>query len=482
MFLVMGVTLYTSRIVLDQLGVSDYGLYSLVGGVVSMFAFFNSAMSSATQRYLAYDLGKNDEKRLQHTFGATLTIHIGIAVLILILAETIGLWYVNNKIVLPPDRLFAANVVYQFSVAASLVGVIQIPYDALIIAYERMNIYAYVSILEVSLKLGAVFLLVFYKGDKLILYAVLVFLISVTIRIIYQIYCRRHFSASKYVFRYDKEYYRELISYSGWNLFGGVAAIARGQGLNLILNLFYSTVANAAYGLALQIQSAVNLFVTNFQKAVNPQIIKNYSRNEIKKMGTLIIKSSKYSFFLMLLISAPIISNVDFILGLWLKEPPIYTRTFVQLSLIGVLIDCISGPLMIGVQASGKIKWYQIVIGSLIIFSLPVSYIWLRLGGSPFTVFYTIIIINLSSFFARMFFVKKLLGIKPLRIITEVFLRILIVSAANYFLVSYIKTHFIVNDWILLILSFFITLLCVIVLGIGKSDYRIIKSIIKIKK
>jgi len=479
MFLVMGVTLYTSRIVLEQLGVSDYGIYSLVGGIVALFSFLNSSMSSATQRYLAFDLGRKDKKKLQKTFSVTLTIHIAIAVLILIVAETIGLWYVNYKVVLPPERLFAANVVYQFSVLTALIGIIQVPYDALIIAYEKMNVYAYISIIEVGLKLGLVFFLVVYGGDKLIAYAAMMFLVSLIIRITYQIYCRRNYKASKYKFEYDKNYFNELISYSGWNLFGGIAAVSRGQGINIVLNLFFGTVVNAAYGLTLQVQGAVNLFVTNFQKAVNPQIIKTYSEGNLERMHKLIIQSSKFSYLLMLLLVAPILFNTKFILNLWLKNPPEYTAIFVQLSLIGVLIDCISRPLMVAVQATGKIKNYQIVIGSLIILTLPLAAVWLHLGGRPAVVYYSVILINILSFLARLFFLKALLDLDIREFLKVAIFRMVLVSTIVYSFFTYLEGYIVPNGWLSILYTIFITTLSVLIIGLSKSDYVLLKTFVK---
>lgn len=480
MFLVMGVTLYMSRIVLEQLGVSDYGIYSLVGGIVALFGFLNSSMSSATQRYLAFDLGKKDGKRLQKTFSVTLTIHIAIAILILLVAETIGLWYVNNKVVLPPDRLFAANVVYQFSVLTALIGVIQVPYDSLIIAYEKMNVYAYISIVEVGLKLGLVFLLVIYGGDKLIAYAAMMFLVSLIIRIAYQIYCRRNYIASKYSFEYDKIYFKELIGYSGWNLFGGMAAVSRGQGINIVLNLFFGTVVNAAYGITLQVQSAVNQFVTNFQRAVNPQIIKTYSEGNLERMHKLIIQSSKFSFLLMLLLVAPILFNTDFVLNLWLKNPPEFTASFVQLSLIGVLIDCISGPLMVAVQATGKIKIYQITIGSLIILTLPLAVVWLHYGGKPVVVYYSVILINILSFLARLFFLKALLGLNIGKFLKVAIFRMALVSLMIFSVFIFLESYNNQDGWLSILYTILITTTSILTIGLSKSDYDLIKTFVKI--
>ena len=479
MFLVMGVSLYMSRIVLEQLGVSDYGVYSLVGGIVALFGFLNSSMSSATQRYLAFDLGKKDEKKLQKTFSITLTIHMMIAALILFFAETVGLWYVNYKVVLPPERLFAANVVYQFSVLTALIGIIQVPYDSLIIAYEKMNVYAYISIIEVSLKLGLVFLLIVYGGDKLIAYAVMMFLVSLIIRLAYQIYCRRNYKASKYKFEYDKIYFKELISYSGWNLFGGIASVSRGQGINIVLNLFFGTMVNAAYGLSFQVQTAVNQFVVNFQRAVNPQIIKTYSEGNIERMHNLIIQSSKFSFLLMLLLVAPILFNTDFILNIWLKDIPEHTTIFVQLSLIGVLIDSISGPLIVAVQATGKIKKYQIIIGSMIILTLPLAVLWLYLGGRPVVVFYSIISINFLSFIFRLFFLKSLLALNINKFIKVIFFRIILLSVIVYSVFTLLEKYFYLDGWLSIIYTIFITTVCVLFIGLSKSDYILLKKFMK---
>ncbi len=480
MFLVMGVTLYMSRIVLDQLGVSDYGIYSLVGGIVALFGFLNSSMSSATQRYLAYDLGKKDELRLQKTFSATLTIHITIAVIILLVAETVGLWYVNHKVVLPPDRLFAANVVFQFSVLTALVGIIQVPYDSLIIAYEKMNIYAYISIVEVCLKLGLVFLLMIYGGDKLIAYAAMMFGVSVIIRVAYQIYCRRNYRASKFKFEYDKVYYKELISYSGWNLFGGIASVSRGQGINIVLNLFFGTVVNAAYGLTLQVQSAVNQFVTNFQKAVNPQIIKNYSEGNLERMHKLIIQSSKFSFLLMLLLVAPIIYNAQFILELWLKNPPEYTITFVRLSLIGILIDCISYPFQTGIQATGRIKNYLIVVGTIIILTLPLSAIWLYFGGQPQVSFYSIIIGSTLALLCRFYYVSKQTKLPTSLFVKKACFPIFFVTTGCLLSIFIIDAFININQgWIGLFSIEVIVIICILLFGLKRNDYNLLIKFIK---
>lgn len=428
MLLTMGVTLFTSRVVLNVLGMVDYGIYSLVGGIVVLFSFFNSAMTSATQRFLSFDIGKNDLIQLKKTFNATLNIHIGISILFFLLAETIGLWFINYFLKLPDARMSAVNWIYQFSILTFLLSIIQVPYDALIISKEKMNIYAYMSIFEVFLKLIIVYLLVVFDADKLILYSILIFLVSFISNMTRKIYCKIYFKETKYFFCYDKELYRKLISFSGWSLFGNIAGVARGEGSNILLNIFFGATLNATYGISMQVQSAVQIFVSNFQMAVNPQIIKQYANGNKEKSLSLIFQSSKFSYFLMLLIGCPIIYNIDYILQLWLINPPKYTAIFVVLCLINILIDCISGPLVMGAQAVGFIKWYQITIGTLIFLCLPISYFALKVFYDPKVIFMVIIIINLFSLFGRLLFLKFLINLNLQSFFLEVLSKILMVT------------------------------------------------------
>ncbi len=440
MLLNMGVSLYTSRVVLEVLGIEDYGIYSVVGGVVTLFSFFNTAMSSATQRFLAFDLGKKDEEQLHNTFNATFIIHVFIAALILILAETLGSWFINNKLNVPLDRIRTINWVYQFSILTFLVGVIQVPFNALIIAREQMNIYAIISVIEVTLKLIIVYLLILFDLDKLKLYSILIFVVTLLVALFYQIYCYTRFKESKFRWYYDSKYFRVLISYSGWNLFGNIAGLAKGQGLNIVLNLFFGPFINAAYGIMQQVQGTVSTFVSNFQMSVNPQIIKSYANNELRSMISLVFRSAKYSYFLMLLVTFPIIYNTELILTLWLKIPPEGSVWFVRLCLINILIDCISGPLMTAAQATGKIKWYQIIVGFLLFLNLPLSYFLLLVLKEPNIIFYISILLSLVALNFRLFFLKKSLGISAgffyKEVMTKVVAVTIAVSGILYFVLS----------------------------------------------
>ncbi|WP_228479104.1 lipopolysaccharide biosynthesis protein [Flavobacterium soyangense] len=489
MFFTMGVSLYTSRVVLNTLGIVDYGVYSIVGGIVTLFSFFNGAMTSATQRFLAFDIGKNDLVKLKKTFNATLNIHMAIAILVLVLAETLGLWFVNHKLNLPLDRMVAVNWVYQFSVFTFLLGIIQVPYDALIVAREKMDIYAYMAIVEVFLKLIIVYLLVVFSYDKLILYAGLLFLVSFIVRTAHKQYCKWQYEESKYEFYFDKSFYKELLSYSGWSLFGNIAAVARGQGSNILLNLFFGTVLNAAYGISLQVQTTVQGFVLNFQMAVNPQIIKQYAAGNKEQCLKLIFQSAKFSYFLMFIITCPILFNIDFILELWLKKPPKYTSVFVMLSLVSMLIECISGPLMIGAQATGNIKWYQIVIGTLIFLNLPISYILLKIYKSPELIYYSSIIISLLSLVFRLFFLKNIMKFPVKFFFYSVLLRIVFVSVFvillhHFFFQLIIIRNSMVYFFVNISVIFFSTIVIIYTIGINSEEKKSIKMLIlnKIKK
>lgn len=479
MILTMLVSLYTSRVILNTLGVDDFGIYNVVGGVVSMFAFLNSAMSSATQRFLSYEIGKGDLIQLRKTFNATKVIHFGIAFFIFILAETIGLWFVKTYLVIPVERMDAAIWVYHFSVLSFMVSIIQVPYNATIIAHERMNVYAYMSILEVSLKLLIVFLLVGISFDKLKLYGMLYFGVVFIIAAIYRIYTRRNFEESKFEAVKDKKLYKTLISYSGWNLFGNIAAVAKGQGVNILLNLFYGPVVNAARGISTQVQSAVQGFVTNFQMAVNPQIIKSYAADEKRYMTSLIIRSSKFSFYLLFLLSLPIILEIDQILKLWLKIVPDYAPIFTVLFMVVILIDSVSGPLMTAIQATGKIKVYQVVVGSLFISILPLSYLFLKLGYSPEITLYINIVISIIALSFRLFLVWKLLNFPIKVFIKEIILKNILIVLLSLSLPFFVKS-LMDSNILRLIVVVFISLIwnatIIYVIGLLKSEKAIVLS------
>lgn len=440
----MAVSLYTSRIVLNTLGVTDYGIYNVVGGFITMFGFLNSSMASATQRFLSFELGRKDYLQLGRVFSMSLNIHFVIALIILVLGETVGLWFVNTHLTIPAERMMAANWVYQFSILAFLVNVVSVPYNAAIIAHERMTVYAWVSIIEVSLKLLVVFMLQWFGFDKLKFYAVLIFLVSFMIRIIYGVYCKKNFSESRYQFFWDKTLFNTLFNYAGWNLWGNAAAALYGQGVNILLNIFFGPAVNAARGIAYSVRAAVNGFVANFQIAINPQIVKSYAINDLKYMHQLIFQGAKYSFFLLFALSLPILLETEIILRLWLKIVPEYTVIFTQLVIINILIDSISGPLMTAAQASGRIKLYQGVVGGLLILILPLSYLFLKLGHEPQVTLYISIIISLIALYARLKIISPLVDLSISGYIKKVILRIIPVAVISVIFSLAIK-HYLIN-------------------------------------
>lgn len=479
----MLVSLYTSRVVLNTLGIEDFGIYNVVGGIVTMFGFLNASMSSATQRFLSFELGRRDFKKLREVFCMSLNIHFLIAGIVLILAETIGLWFLNNQMVIPLERVIAANWVYQFSIAAFIVTIISVPYNASIIAYERMNVFAYISILEVSLKLLVVFILQWSNVDKLKLYAVLLFLVSLLIRIIYGIYCKRKIASCSYTFVKDKELFKTLFSYAGWNLWGNLASVTMGQGINILLNLFFGPVINAARGIAYQVSNAVNQFSTSFQMAVNPQIIKSYASDNRIYMHQLIFSSAKYSFFLLFALALPILLETEFILTLWLKIVPEKTVLFTRLVIAIVLIDCMSGPLMTAAQASGKIKVYQSVVGGLLLLILPISYIFLKLGFPPETTMLVNLAISIIALFVRLWIITPLVGLSVTLFIKSVLVPVSLVTTFSIILPGinfYITEESALRIVSTFILSFMSVILSIYYIGLNQSERERVLSKVKI--
>lgn len=406
MLLMMLISLYTSRIVLATLGEIDYGIYNVVGGFVAMFSVISGAMTTAAQRFISFEIGKGEQGNVKAVFSTAILIHIALAIIILIAAETVGLWFLNTQMNFPPERYVAANWVFQFSVVTFLISVVNVPYMAALIAYERMKAFAYVSIIEAILKLLIVYLLVISSFDRLVLYALLLAVISIVIRIIYGIYCGRNFSECKCNWRIEKNKCKEMFSFAGWNMIGSVAGVAKEQGINVVLNLFFGAAVNAARGIAYQVLNALSGFVGNFQLAMNPQIIKSYAADERNDMFLLVIRGSKFSFLLLLILSLPVIIEAPFILDLWLKEVPQYTVIFLRLVLITALIDSISGPLITSMHASGKVRDYQLVVGGISLLTLPVAYLFLKLGYPPCSAMIVGIFFSILCLMARVIMLR----------------------------------------------------------------------------
>ena len=399
------ISLFTSRVILAALGFEDYGLYNVIGSVVTMFVFLRSAMGNSVDRFITYSIGKGDETRLGDIFSMSLMIHTGLAVLIVILCETAGLWFLNTQMIIPAGREIAANWVFQFSIIACALSVICVPYDAEIIAHEKLGIFAFIQILQSTLNLAIVFAVKYYSHDKLILYAFLLLMVQVINRIIYGIYCGRNFPETKFHIVKDKGLFKEMMGFAGWSLIGNMAYIGYTQGLNLILNVFFGPAVNAARGIAFQVQGAIKGFVTNFQMAVNPQITKSYAQGDYSRLHSLIYTSSKFSYFLLLCMVLPVAIESDTILHAWLGEIPEYTIPFVILTLSIMLLDPLSNPIGVANNATGTIKSYQLVEGGTLLLIVPIAYIVVKFGGDPISVFIVQLIIVYFVQVLRLFLV-----------------------------------------------------------------------------
>lgn len=385
------VSLYTSRVVLQALGFDDYGLYNVVGGFVGMLGFLNGLLSTGTMRFLTFQLGRDDFQRLKDVFSASLTLHIILAALVLILGETIGLWFVINKLHIVAGRMDAAIFVYHLSLVAAIVGIMQTPFNASLIAHEKMGIYAYISIFDVVMKLLIVYLLLVVNADKLKMYALFYFLVSMATTAFYFFYCRHSFKECRLSVRFEGKLYREMLDYLGWNAFGAVAFTLNGQGITILLNMFFNTVVNAARGLAYSISNIVYQFVFNFQMAMKPQIIKDYASGDLDDMHKLITNSAKFSSYLMYVISLPLFIEMDCVLHIWLGKVPPYTTVFARLTLIQLLVQSVDFPVGTGINAVGKMKLPNLTSTLIYLLILPVSYLALKLGANP-TVTYVITI------------------------------------------------------------------------------------------
>ena len=421
----MLVSLYTSRVILQTLGVEDYGVYNVVGGVITMFTFLNSAMSSATSRYITFEIGKGNMEQLKKVFSTALQIHAAIALLIVTLGETVGLWFLMNELVIPYGRMEAAMWVYQCSIVTAVVTIMSVPYNADIIAHEKMSAFAYISVLEIILKLAIVYLLVVLPFDKLKVYAVLVLMVGLLIRYIYTRYCHKHFEESHYIHRIDKPLLKEMSSFAGWSFWGNLAAILYSQGLNMMLNIFFGPVVNAARGIATQIQSVVTQFVTNFQMALNPQITKTYASGEMDKMHSLMFRSARFSFMLLFFLSLPIMLETNYILTLWLGIVPENTVIFARIIIAISLIYTIANPCVIANQATGKVKVYQAVVGGLLLLILPISYIVLKMGAPAYSVFIVHFCVESVAQFARMYMLRNMIDLPLLSYVKNIYLPIM---------------------------------------------------------
>ena len=467
MLFTMGISLFTSRVILQTLGVEDYGISSVVGGVISMFTFINAAMVSSTQRYLNFELVRGDANQLRSVFSTSLQIHALIALAIIVLSETVGLWFLNEKLVIPEARMTAAMWVYQCSILSCAVSIMSTPYNAVIVAHEKMSAFAYISILDVSLKLLVVYLLVVLPFDKLIILAILNLLVQLFIRYIYTLYCHRHFPESYFQFRFNKTLFKEMFGFAGWSFWGNLAAILYTQGLNMMLNIFFGPIVNAARGIAVQVQSAVQQFVGGFQTALNPQITKNYASNNLPQMHSLMFRSARFSFLLLFFLSLPVLMETNFILTLWLKTVPDDAVVFTQIMICISLIYTTANPCVIANQATGKVKIYQMVVGGILLLILPISYVVLKLGAPAYSVFIVHFCIESLAQFSRMYMLRSLIHLPLWQYMKNIYIPIVSTVAIAIILPLVVRMQ-VAEGWLR-----FLAVGFTCVLSVGASSYFI---------
>ena len=476
MFITMAVGLYTSRIVLNTLGVSDYGIYNVVGGVITIVSFLNAAMTQASQRFMSFEMGKGTVDTLSKVFCTSINIHFFICVIAILIGETFGLWFVNEKLNLPIDRMEAVNWVYQVSIATFVISVMSVPYNSAIVAHEKMSAFAYISILEVSLKLLIVFLLLIIDFDKLIMYSILILCVSAFIFLCYIIYCKIKFEECTYNYCFDRKLSQEMFSFAGWSMFGNLGFSFKDQISNIILNLFYGTTLNAARGIGVHVGVLINSFSQNFTMALNPQITKQYATGDIEASRKLVYAGSRYSFYLLSIISIPIIINIDYILKLWLGVVPEFTSQFVIFTLLTSLLYALSGCVTTAIQATGKIKWFQIGICLIMLSELPIAWLLLKLGYPPYSVMWPSVATYFIAILFRFWLISRyVVGYQFKEYLLNVVLPCILLFGLNYYLCSLLCSKFtesFINLLLSVIISITITGIVTLFLGTNSTERK----------
>lgn len=471
----MLVSLYTSRAVLQTLGVEDYGIYNVVGGFVAMFSLISSSLSSAVSRFLTFELGAGNLSKLKRIFATSLFVHLILAVIVLFFMETIGVWFLNTKMTIPLERIHAANWVFQASVLSFILGLIVVPYDASIVSHERLNAFAYIGILNVVLRLFVVLFIAHSTCflDSLIVYALLLVVVCVFIQFTYIYYCRKHFEECRFHFIIDKSCLKEIGSFAGWNFIGSTAGILKEHGVNIILNIFLGPIVNAARGISISVNATICLFAGNFMTALNPQIMKSFASGEIAYTTSLVERGSRFSFYIVFILSLPILLETDFVLNLWLGQYPVHTVNFVRLVLLLSMCDLLSNTLITLQQATGKIRNYQLAVGGMLLLNFPLSYLCLKNSLPPESVFIVALLISIMCLFLRLVLLNKMVHLSIKRYLRNVCCNVFLVSLCS--LVIPIAVHlqmpsgwerFIAVGW----LSMLCTSISVCVVGCSSSE------------
>lgn len=429
MLFMMFLGLYTSRIVLGALGENDFGVYNVVGGVVAMFTIISGALNSAVSRFITFEMGKGEDAQLNKVYSTAVTIQLILALIVVILTEPIGLWFIENEMTIDPSRIPAARTVLHFSLLSFVINLMSVPQMASITAHEKMSAYAYIGILDGLLRFGTALLIMRSQSDRLTLYAFLMMLSVLIVRLAYGVFCRMNFQECRYRPVWDRALIKEMFSFAGWNFIGVTSGVLRDHGGNILVNIFFGTAVNAARGVAIQLNGAVQGFVTNFMTAVNPQITKSYASGDKEYMLSLVRKSSRMSFYLLFIIALPLLFNTEYVLELWLKDVPEGSTAFARLFLIFALSESLSNPLITAQLATGNIRRYQIIVGGLIMLNLPLSWLLLWLGAPAESTVAVAIVISQLCLAARLALLKGMVGLSPGSYIRKVYVNVLAVAA-----------------------------------------------------
>lgn len=481
MGLMMIISFFTARITLEALGIVNYGINNVVGGLVSMFSLISSSLTSSSSRFLTFELGTGNKKRLNRIFITSVNIHIILAVIVVIAIETIGVWFLNNKMIIPINRLIAAHWVLQCSTITFVIGLLSTPYNAAILAHEKISIYAYISLFDAIARLTIVLSIKYYGGDRLILLSIISLIPILIKRFYYCYYCKKNFEECTYHFIWDKQIFKEMFGFAGWNLIGCTAGQMKDQGVNIAINLFTGPAINAARGIAMQINGIIGQFSSNFMIAINPQIIKEYANSNFERIHMLISKGARLSYYLFLLFSLPIFLEIETILNIWLGQVPAHTIFFTRLVLILSLVETTSHTLITAQLATGNIRNYQIVVGSILLMNLPVSYTLLKVGFFPEITLIVAIVISQICMIARLLFLRKSIKLSMRTFFQNVYLNIIIVTiiAAIAPIICY---TFISPGYIRLVIVCFVSTIVssatIYFIGCNNTERRIIKGYI----
>lgn len=484
MFVTLGLGLYTSRAVLHALGAEDYGLYNVIGGIIAMFSFVNGAMTNTTSRFITFYLGKNDAEELNMIFSMSFLIHLFIALLIGILGETVGLWYLYEKLVVPEGRFEAAFWLYQLSILSSVLSILIVPFNATIVAHEKMSAFAYISIIEAILKCAIAVCIAFSPYDKLIVYGILMFMVTVSIMTIYFTYCKRYFAEVGIRWYWNRPVFSEMFKFTGWGLLGSFSYVFYSQGINLILNAFCGTAVNAARGIAVQVEGVVRSFASNVQTAINPQIIKSYAENELSRMFSLVYASSRYCFFLLFLLCLPLIIEAEYVMRIWLVEVPNHTINFVRIVLVSVLLDALSNPLFTTNLATGKVRIYNFTLSCISFILMPITYLSMRYTLIPESVFICLFCCKLAEQIARLFIARQQVGLSIGTYFKKVILPIIFVVVSAPVIPSVLFLSMPVNIWTVILVtsvSVLSVLSMVYLMGITPNERKFVCEFVRTK-